>query len=308
MMLGVIFVALVAPVGIPTLLVRRAERTTSGDHALPDLTPQSIGICIGAVFLLIPVVVLIPLPLFVGFGWWLVAAIVLLTLTLPLVLRPLWIVVYRTALTRWEVPVPLTLREHLNQLRELTRFEFDRVLCLRASFGTGRSCFVILGARQSTLVISEQIVDRLNAEQLLAVLTHEAAHVILNHGNRTMVWGALGGASVMAMNMVGLMTVGASIPRSLGFVRVLVVIMPIMVARGLYEHYVTRRHEAEADDFATGLVGASAMLGALEALGAKGPSAAHIHNRWTTHGTWERRSARIREKDPAPGVRTPSRA
>ena len=67
--------------------------------------------------------------------------------------------------------------------------------------------------------------------------------------------------------------------------------------RMLYEHFVTRRHETEADDFVTGLVGAPAMLGALEALDGQGPPAALVHNRWTTHGTWERRSARIREKD-----------
>lgn len=41
--------------------------------------------------------------------------------------------------------------------------------------------------------------------------------------------------------------------------------------------------------------GAEALLSALEALRATGHSAALIHNRWTTHGTWEVRAVKIRE-------------
>ena len=78
------------------------------------------------------------------------------------------------------------------------------------------------------------------------------------------------------------------------YVRGLFVLLPLLVLQRLYQAFITRRHEAEADEYATRLIGAPAMLGALEAL--RGPNAIdmNLHNRWTTHGTWERRSARIR--------------
>jgi hypothetical protein len=53
---------------------------------------------------------------------------------------------------------------------------------------------------------------------------------------------------------------------------------------------------AGAAGFAVEIAGAPALLGALEAMGACGPAGAVVHNRWTTHGTWEERSAWIRER------------
>jgi Zn-dependent protease with chaperone function len=193
-------------------------------------------------------------------------------------------------------PFSAALRDRLDELRDLATFEFDRVMCLRASFGDGKPCFVLLGGSHSTLVISERIVGVLTNEQLLAVLAHEAAHVVLKHGNRKLAWGALGAAACIGLTLAGQLALSGLIPRSVGVVRTLIVVVPIAMLRGLYDTFVTRRHEAEADAFAVGLVGATALLGALEGL--RGPNAIEppIHNRWTTHGTWQQRSARIREQ------------
>ncbi|MGH2436178.1 MAG: hypothetical protein ACRDFA_04200 [bacterium] len=59
--------------------------------------------------------------------------------------------------------------------------------------------------------------------------------------------------------------------------------------------YVTRRLEAEADEYAVDVAGAQALLGALESLRARALLGPLTHNRWTTHSVWERRVARIRQ-------------
>jgi Zn-dependent protease with chaperone function len=293
LMLGMVALFLVAPVAIPAFLVRRARRRGVSD--LPDMTPHMLGTCIGAAFVIFGFVLVFGTAVLSPKGAWPAVNSVLMSLALPVLFRPLWILSYGAILTRWQTREPAPLQERLAELRDLARFEFDRVMCLRASFGNGRPCFVILGSRRSTLVISERIVSALTSGQLLAVLAHEAAHVVMNHGNRRLAWTALGGAVYVGVVMATTVVTIGIMPPSFGFMRITIVVMPMLFLRGLYENFVTRRHEAEADKFAAMLVGATAMIGALEAL--RGPNAihAHTHNRWTTHGTWERRSARIRK-------------
>jgi Zn-dependent protease with chaperone function len=84
------------------------------------------------------------------------------------------------------------------------------------------------------------------------------------------------------------------LPRALELAGVLMVVLPIAILRGLYDTFVVRRHEAEADEFAVDVAGAPALLAALGVLDALGPGDALVHNRWTTHSTWERRTRRIR--------------
>lgn len=55
------------------------------------------------------------------------------------------------------------------------------------------------------------------------------------------------------------------------------------------------RYETEADEYAVDVAGADALLGSRESLSARGIPGPRMHNRWTTHSTWERRVARIRE-------------
>jgi Zn-dependent protease with chaperone function len=266
---------------------------------MPDLTSLLLPVGLSAGFVVVGLLMLFALVLLVPRGAWQIVASLALALALPTALRTPWIVIYRRLLTtHWGTREPLALRQGLETLRGLTGLEFDHVLCLQSTFGNGKSCFVLLGARQSTLVISEQVVQTLSAEQLLAVLAHEAAHVALNHGNRMLTWGVPAAAIGIALTFAWQMATRTLVPASFRVVGFVAALLVVQVFRRVYDYYVTRRHEAEADDFATGLVGAAAMLGALEALGGKGPAAAHVHNRWTTHGTWERRSARIRDKRP----------
>jgi Zn-dependent protease with chaperone function len=275
-------------------LVHRRRRTHSGNSA-GDIAPDTTSMFLGAAFALLALIVFcLAMWLSPPGAWWVVGA-VSVGLLLPVTFRPLWIWSYRTVMVRRQSPEPLALRERLDDLQRLTWFQFECVICLPASFGNGKTCFVLLGSRSSTLVISTGAVDLLTPDQLLAVLTHEAAHAILNHGNRKLAWGGFATAAFIGVSLIGQISLGAIAPPSLGFFRVLVVMLPLVFMRQLYDHMVTRRHEAEADAFATRLVGTRAMLGALAAL--RGPNASEplIHNRWTTHGTWERRVARIRK-------------
>ena len=288
----------VVATGFGFLVWRRRAMTTPAF----DLKPPVIGVALGAMFYLLATVLLIAVILLSRGRWWQVVDAALLTLALPALFRPLWILSYRSILSRWQIGDPPALHERLEDVRLLTGFQFDRVMCLRASFGDGRPCFVLLGSSHATLVASAQIVERLTREQLLAILLHEAAHAVMDHGNRMVIWGAVGSAAFVAANMLAQPVIARLLPPWLDgagfgsiYVRSLFVLLPLMVLQRLYHAFVTRRHEAEADEFATRLVGAPAMLGALEAL--RGPNAIdmNMHNRWTTHGTWARRSARIRQ-------------
>ena len=151
------------------------------------------------------------------------------------------------------------------------------------------------GRRCLTCVISESIPGDLTPPQLLAVLAHEAAHVCLNHFRRKLAWGAVAGMLGLVATVAAQMAVAPFLPRDLGIAGVLVVVLPIGILRGLYETFVVRHHEAEADEFAVVVAGAPALLDALGVLGGSGPPEALVHNRWTTHSTWERRARRIRE-------------
>jgi len=289
-MLAILTIWLATPVAVATLVNWRRRRRAS--TTMLDLTPHLIGAWLGILFTLLALGSFLAVMFLSPPGWWQVIDCALFALALPAMLRPLRTWSYRSILIRFQTPEPAALVEGLDDVRLLTGFQFDRVMCLRASFGSGKPCFVLLGSSHSTLVISEQVAARLTREQLLAVLLHEAAHVMLDHGNRKLVWGAVGAAGFIGASMAGQLAVSGLIP--FVFVRLMIVLMPLGILQMLYDRFVTRRHEAEADEFATRLIGAPAMLGALEAL--RGPNAIdmNLHNRWTTHGTWARRSARIR--------------
>jgi len=193
--------------------------------------------------------------------------------------------------------VPPALHTALARLREHTSFEFGRVLSLPARIGRGRQCFVIPGTRGGTLVMSERIAEALPADQLLAVLAHEAAHVLLRHGPRKVAWAVGMVVASIAAAFANQFAIYPLLPAwVVGFARLLFTGIPLLFARQFYELYVTRRHEAEADDFAVDVAGPDALLGALEGIVDFRVHEALLHNRWTTHGTWERRTGRIRAR------------
>jgi Zn-dependent protease with chaperone function len=147
--------------------------------------------------------------------------------------------------------------------------------------------------------MSERIAERLSADQLLAVVAHEAAHVLLRHGPRKVAWAVGVLITWIAASISAGLVIDRLLPAWAGFARFLFVCIPLGFARQFYELHVTRRHEAEADDFAIDVAGPDATLGALEAITDVRLHAALLHNRWTTHGTWERRTGRIRARKNA---------
>jgi Zn-dependent protease with chaperone function len=226
-----------------------------------------------------------------------VGAILAIAFACPMLLPPVWASAYQRLLSRWETAaIPHSLLDGLRTLRVHTGFAFRRVQCLEAAFG-GRTCQVVTAPGRASLIISESIPRDLTSEQLLAVLAHEAAHVSFGHTWRKIAWGTIGTAVTIAMTVATGILIAPFVPRSMEFAGVLVAVLPITVVRRLYDTFVVRRHETEADEFAIDVAGATALLDALTALGGAGPTEALVPNRWTTHGSRERRLSRIHERE-----------
>lgn len=211
----------------------------------------------------------------------------------PPALHSLWVVLYTAVLASWRVPrEPIGLLRGLADLEARTAFRFDRVLCLGAAYGSGRECQVTSSVAGSTLIVSEPVASLLEADELLAVLAHEAAHVERHHVRRKYAFAAIATGVVLVLSGV-LATLGLwVVPSRLTF---LVFVVPAMIfsfLRGLYNTRITRNHEREADEYAARATSGDALLRALEKL-RKGRVAPNVDHRWTTHGTWEQRSARI---------------
>ena len=297
-LVGMLLAVVCAAAVVPTLILvaaLRSGRTHEPRHLGLNITPQLLTASIGvAMFLL--AFLLLAIALWASSPQSRVLASVSVALVSPVLLVPLGSYVYQRLLSRWRVShPPRTLVEGLETLRERTGFAFDDVLCLRAPFGNGRVCQVVTHPGHSTLVLSEPITFDLNAPQLLAVLAHEAAHVCLNHFRRKIAWGMVAGLAGLTAGVAAQLLIVPFLPRPLHFAGVLGVLLPLVMLRGLYDALVIRRHEAEADEFAVETAGGQALIDALGVLAASGPGEALVHNRWTTHSTWERRAARIRE-------------
>jgi len=229
-------------------------------------------------------------------GWSDVArftAVVTVPVGLPLLLAVPWAWAYSHLISRWAVARPPQLSHALDVLFSRTGFRFDRIACMPAWYGGGVVCEVIQRLRGSTLAISESIATDLEREELVALLAHEAAHVQQHHARRKLLFFACGSLAVIGVTVAVPMLISASLPDRLGFVRILPMVLGATFLSQLYNAWVIRRHEREADAAAVAVSGAEAFCNALEYLG-KGTPEAAVHIRWTTHGTREERIARIR--------------
>ena len=293
LLLGIVVVA----VAVPAVLVAAALRRRGGETSPPSrwrAGPQLIATALGAATLVLGFA-LLAVVMWASPRPWRLAAVLLVVIGSPLLLVPFWAYTYERLLSWWEVTrLPDALLDGLETLRDRIGFTFDGILCLEATFGGGRVCQVVTRPGGSTLVVSEPLAAELTMEQLFAVLAHEAAHIRLHHLRRKLLWGTLAGAVAVSAAVAAQIAIAPFVPRSLDFAGVLVVVLPLGILRGLYDTFVVRRHEAEADEFAVEVAGAAPLLGALGVLGALGPSGALVHNRWTTHSTAERRASMIR--------------
>jgi Zn-dependent protease with chaperone function len=221
--------------------------------------------------------------------------LVVLLFILPIVLHGLCTYVYGRLLSRWEIAaVPSSLITGLAELRSRSGFQFDRVICLDASYGNGRLAAVARTPRAATLIISEPLTNLLASDELLAILAHETAHIELRHFQRKLLFGLLATGIGFGCYVLVFMALNRVIPREMHLAPILVLMMLGAFGRQSYEALVTRRHEREADEYAANAVGAGALLRALDRLGA-GRSPIVMANRWTTHSTWEIRSRRLRD-------------
>jgi Zn-dependent protease with chaperone function len=291
---GVFAVATLLPL-LAVIAGLRGESSADARQVSFRVNSFSIGLVTGVVTFMLAAT-LFTLIVWISPEGWRAGALVAFALGSPPLFGLLGTWSYVRVLSRWEVESPgRSLLQGLETLRDRTGFSFDRVLSLEDGFGGGRVCLVVAYPNRSVLVMSESIAGLLTADQLLAVLAHEAAHVSLHHVRRKLAWGVIGTVAFLTAAVIAQVLIAPWVPRSLRFVGILVVVLPMVMLRGLFDTHVVRRHEAEADEFAVSVAGAEPLLSALEALSFNGPTAAAIHNRWTTHGTWEARAARIRD-------------
>jgi Zn-dependent protease with chaperone function len=258
------------------------------------LAPLVVGAGLGAVSLTASMTILGAIIVLVPHAWvpW---ALIGLVLVLPMGFFVLWPTVYALVLARWEVERPSALVRGLADLKSQCGFQFDRIICLDASYGNGRIAGVTFTFRSTTLLISETLASVLDRNELLAVLAHETAHVELHHFQRKLMLGVPARAVALTGSVALSMSLGLVVPRSLDFLRYVVAGGSTTLWHPLYERFVTREHEREADEYAARAVSAGALLHALEKIGAdRSPLTA---NRWTTHSTWEIRSGRLKDLD-----------
>jgi hypothetical protein len=293
MLLGIAMAAAVLPFVVLASALRWG-RDSERQRPLMDMAPQLITGGLGGAAALLGFA-LVATAIWTSPPRWRLVTTAIVAIGSPALLIPFWTFMYKRLISRWRVMPPRALMDGLERLRSFTAFTFERVLCLDARFGSGRVCQVIAGPVRSTLVISESIAADLTSTQLLAVLSHEAAHLCLNHFRRKLAWGTVAGMLAVGTAVTVQVLIRPFLPRGLGVAAVLIVVLPVALLRGLYDTFVIRRHEAEADEFAVNVAGVPALLDALRVLRGPGGLEVLVHNRWTTHSTWERRIRRIQE-------------
>lgn len=298
LLLSIVALAVVTPVGIVLVALRRHLRRPAGAvrPLLPSVAPLVISAGLTGTSIAIGIAAVFGTFLVVRDGGRLLqnAALIISGAATPILLWPLWVIAYEWLAARWRVDPPDALTAAIDTLRDHVGSTFTRVLCLAPAYGQGQVCQIVHRPGRSVLIISRSLAESLPERELLAVLAHEAAHVHLRHAARKVIWGTVAAVVAIGASMALGAALGAILPRSLVFTNLCAVALTVMFARTFWDHAVVRRHEREADAFAVHIAGSAAMLGALQRLGGGGPPSAVVHQRWTTHGTFEERQARIR--------------
>jgi len=280
---------------LPLFITIVALRPLDGEVSspVPDLGLVAITAALSAATLIVSLLIFVSVLWISPRPYRLIVSLVTVLLT-PVFLLPMWTYLYVLVLSRWRVPPSSLLLDAAAAVRERLGVEFSRIICLGSRFG-GNTCQIVLGFRSSTLVVSELLAEKLTQEETLAVLVHEAAHVRLRHLQRRLAWGAVSLIAIIsgsALAQVFLVPLVAPIWR---FSLSLATLLPLVVARALYVTRVIRAHEAEADELAVAVTGATPLLNALQKLGGAQWARLPMHNRWTSHGTWTHRVSLIRQ-------------
>lgn len=291
--------AIVAPAAAIVAGFKRAARP-GGPVPVPETRPvparasgAGLHLAIAAVNAAAPLIALVLALVLLPTTWRIVVLAALIVVWPPLSLATSALG-YRAALSRWAVRELPPLTAAIHAIQERTGVSFARVLAIDAAYLQGRVCLVVGVPRAPTLAMSESLATNLPPDQLMALVAHEAAHVRFRHLSRRMAWAGLIAVLTVAAMAALLTFIEPLFPGKLRPVGFAVAFFPILVARELYDRFVSRRQEAEADRFAVEVAGADALIGGLEALQGLGPPPPLMHNRWTTHSTWDVRAARIR--------------
>lgn len=205
-----------------------------------------------------------------------------------------WLVtpLYLMFLVLFREPPSHEVAEAIGDTQSRAAFNFRRVVYVGGGLGALPLCAVTRVLRNDVLILGRAAGESLSRQELVAVLCHEAAHVRFRHVRKRRVFLMLGLVTAMTTTYAVWRTM-PGLWRS-GWVPLIVISGLCMIPRGLYEAFVIRRQEREADIFAAKVAGSRPLADALLKLwpGATGVMApSHI---WSSHGSREQRLSVIR--------------
>ena len=261
-------------VGLPFALWRtfRVEarfgfnRTTPSLFAVDLLKQWVLGFAIGAPLALATLALMDR----AGAWWWLWAWLVWLAVSLTLA----W------AAPRFIAP----LFNRFSPLDNAALRERVEALLARCGFTAGGGVFVMDGSRRSAhgnayftgigrnkrIVFFDTLLERIDPEEIEAVLAHELGHFRLHHVRQRL---AVSGLSILAgLALLGWLarqpafyaTLGAAAPSPAMALLLFLVVVPVFTYFATpLEAWWSRRHEREADDFAVRYASADRLAAAL---------------------------------------------
>jgi Zn-dependent protease with chaperone function len=174
---------------------------------------------------------------------------------------------------------PGYLRDLLHEVVERTGIVLDDVIYVREGVFGAEVMHVRMALRGPVLVASEEMFRSLTAEERLAVLVHEAAHVAHRHLRR----GLVVGCAVAFVTVLVMMSISAAVFGKGVWVGVHAFVALSTVGVAL-RNFLSRRWEREADRFAAHVVGRDAIAAALRKTAASSADAI-----WGTHPPLEER-------------------
>jgi STE24 endopeptidase len=199
--------------------------------------------------------------------WALVTAFSLgMTLAYPTLIAPLF--------NRFSPLTDAALQARIEALLARCGFTSKGVSVMDASQRSahGNAYFAGIGAAKR-IVLFDTLLERLQPDEVEAVLAHELGHFRLKHVHQRLAVGAIGGlvllyaSAAMAADVDVVAALGAPTPSNHATLALLALVAPaILLPLKPLSAWWSRRHEFEADDYARRMSDAAALARALVAL------------------------------------------
>lgn len=200
------------------------------------------------------------------------------------------------------------LKDKLMQLCTKYNVAVKRIVVKDASRRTTTSNAFCTGLRKKTISIDDNLLKSCTTDEIVAVFAHEFAHAKFKHVLKTLPFSLMG--SLITIVFFGLLLEWSELFTSFGFSGVNyyfafmllgAVIWPLEILANMILNYVSRKHEYEADRFASKEGYGEALISALKKLHNEALSEINPH-RWTviteySHPTLSDRITAIRKAE-----------